>query len=567
MNNIRIKVSAIAKDEAAYLPEWIFHHLHFGFDHLEILINRTKDNSLDILRKIQNRYNNVSYKNFDWLDFCPDAVQRSIQYVAYADAYERAKLEGYTHILFIDIDEFWTPLDFELSIKQFLSNNEIDASYSFHWNCELGLPKEFSTLERSLTYFPNDHIKTLINLNAPIQQIKIHAPLFSQEAKHLLADGSKFISRDSQGQFSDSEFYKNREIPAFIIHRMYRSEMEYVSSLLRGNPNNKENIGSLFKDNRHGFKIDSKTLAKLDFPTETHNIYLEDYQNFVTECEIAQDLAVAQSYVHQRAQQAIYGAAELLALDPKRAEKIFSGCKNKKILSLFEQHSYHIRYKIDAVIDTTNGCKVLGWAISNQPNMPVIFNSSDSNSTLNLELIDRPDVAAIFPGNTLKSGFRVEIKNSPSHLGFNDADQALIISSPAKIKTYHGSHLYYNLKTQNFEHVPCDRPADSIGKLPVFLTPTEFGETLSVYFEGEIKVCRANEFKLIQLIDSSSIGISDNIITKHDEADAQFSLALRQKFLSAIKDGPIALDRAEAKGWEFFSSELTTSEKILLHKL
>ncbi|KGK24415.1 glycosyltransferase family 2 protein [Pseudomonas plecoglossicida] len=567
MNDIRIKVSAIAKDEAAYLPEWIFHHIHFGFDHLEILINRTKDNSLDILRKIKNRYNNVSYKNFDWLDLCPDTVQRSIQYVAYADAYERAKLEGYTHILFIDIDEFWTPLDFDLSIKQFLRSNDIDASYSFHWNCELGLAKEFSSLEKTLTYFPNDHVKTLINLNAPIQQIKIHAPLFSQEAKHLLADGSKFSSRDSQGQFSDSDFYKNCEIPAFVIHRMYRSEMEYVSSLLRGNPNSKENIGSLFKDNRHGFKTTSTTLAEIDFPTEIHNTYLERYQSFVSECDIAQELAIAQSYVRQRAQQAIYGAAELLALDPKRAEKIFSGCKNKKITSLFEQHSYHIKYKVDSVIRTKNGCKVLGWAISNQPNMPIIFNSSNASSTLNLELVDRPDVAAIFPGNTHRSGFRVEIKNTSSHSELNEADQALIISSPAKIKTYHGSHLYYHLKTQKFEHVPSDKPADSMGKLPVFFTPTEHGETLAVYFEGKIKVCCASELKLIRLIDNNSIDTGDNLIIKRDEADAKFSLTVRHRFLSAIKDGPIVLDRAEAKGWEFFSTEVTTSEKILLYKL
>lgn len=566
MNNLRIKVSAIAKDEAAYLPEWIFHHLHFGFDHLEIIINRTKDNSLDILNKIQNQHSNVTYRNFDWLDLCPESVQRSIQYIAYADAFARAKAEGYTHIFFLDIDELWTPLNFETPIQTFLTNNECDASYSFHWNCELGLASSFSSLQNCLKYFPNDHVKTLINLNSPVQQIKIHAPLFSKDAKHRLADGSTFVSRDSQGQFSNSDFFKNPDIPAFVIHRMYRSEIEYISSLLRGNPNSNENIGSLFKDNRHGFKTSSATLSTIAFPPKPYQFYAENYLKFLSECGIAEDLILARSYVYLRAEQAISAAAELTALDPKRAEKIFSGCTNRKITSLFQFPTDNLRYKIDSVTTLDKGIKVLGWAISNQPNMPVIFETSNSDWTLNLELVDRPDVDALFPGNTQKSGFKAIIESKLSPNDIKNTDGALSISLPAKIKTYHDSHLYYHSKSQKFEHIPNDKPANSMGKFPVFFTSTKSGEALAVYLEGTIKVCCANQNGAIQLVNLNNLEEQDNIITRYEQHDAKFSLTVKNRFLSAIKDGPIALDRIEAKAWETFSTEVAPTEMVMLEK-
>ena len=44
-NEFKVKVVAIAKDEGAYIAEWIFHHLYFGFDAIDIYVNRTTDNT------------------------------------------------------------------------------------------------------------------------------------------------------------------------------------------------------------------------------------------------------------------------------------------------------------------------------------------------------------------------------------------------------------------------------------------------------------------------------------------------------------------------------------------
>ena len=48
----RVKLCAIAKNEGAYIADWVFHHLHFGFDAIEIWVNGTVYPSLRILKRI-----------------------------------------------------------------------------------------------------------------------------------------------------------------------------------------------------------------------------------------------------------------------------------------------------------------------------------------------------------------------------------------------------------------------------------------------------------------------------------------------------------------------------------
>ena len=53
---INTKLIAIAKNEGAYLPQWIYHHFSIGFDEIEIYINDTTDNSIAICEKIQKNH-------------------------------------------------------------------------------------------------------------------------------------------------------------------------------------------------------------------------------------------------------------------------------------------------------------------------------------------------------------------------------------------------------------------------------------------------------------------------------------------------------------------------------
>ena len=137
---LRVKVIAIAKDEAAYIPQWIHHHLHFGFDAVELWLNDISDNSLALLRKIQAALGAdvVSIVEADdVLERCIK-TRRHFQEEAYNLAYQREVKQGaFTHLMFLDLDELWTPANFEDSVKDVLRRYPQSDSISFLWMVDL----------------------------------------------------------------------------------------------------------------------------------------------------------------------------------------------------------------------------------------------------------------------------------------------------------------------------------------------------------------------------------------------------------------------------------------------
>ena len=55
MNTV-IKLVAIAKNEALYIPAWVYHHFKIGIDYIEIHINNTTDNSVEVCERISSNY-------------------------------------------------------------------------------------------------------------------------------------------------------------------------------------------------------------------------------------------------------------------------------------------------------------------------------------------------------------------------------------------------------------------------------------------------------------------------------------------------------------------------------
>ena len=81
----------IAKDEAAYLHEWIFHHLHFGFDRIYVYLNRITDDSISIARSIADEYPSVHFEIIDWIDWCQPSVRKHIQDIVYSYQFSKKK--------------------------------------------------------------------------------------------------------------------------------------------------------------------------------------------------------------------------------------------------------------------------------------------------------------------------------------------------------------------------------------------------------------------------------------------------------------------------------------------
>jgi len=236
---MKVKIVAIAKDEGAYIAEWIFHHLYFGFDAIDIYINRTTDNTCEILDLISKSNTNVNYFHVNWLDIIDVNSASNMQNIIYSQAYADEKIKDeYTHILFIDIDEFWTPLNYKSSIHECVSTLPPHDSISFQWFNLLGEKEEFNYLSQSLNGFYNAGLKSLISLNADIEKMLIQLPIFDKNKNSkgsFLSDGSELIAQKKHVQSIQDE-KMNITRPYIILHKMFRSEMEYLSCLYRGNP-------------------------------------------------------------------------------------------------------------------------------------------------------------------------------------------------------------------------------------------------------------------------------------------------------------------------------------------
>ena len=129
----RVRLCAIAKDEGAYLADWVFHHLHVGFDGIEVWVNGTRDHSVEILTAIRAEHPQVAFRVVD--DLLDRTLRRgpSFQYVAYATLAARARRAGFTHAAFLDLDEYWTAADGVSTVHDFVPEDDDINVVSFPW--------------------------------------------------------------------------------------------------------------------------------------------------------------------------------------------------------------------------------------------------------------------------------------------------------------------------------------------------------------------------------------------------------------------------------------------------
>ena len=287
----KIKLIAIAKDEAAYLPAWIFHHLYFGFDEIDVYINNTTDNTHELEAALSH---NTQVNFIDGDQFFKEGLERP-QEAVYLSAYKQAKVEKFTHVLFIDIDEFWTPKNFKDSIQDCLKKVGGDV-ISFEWFNKQSEANVFSSAyQNTIEGIKGRFVKSLCSLNVEITNIGVHN-VISPNAKYKLADGSAFnFTGKMNGRIPPIKGPAKLK-DYFVMHRMYRSQMEYVSLLGRGRPSH---AGSLFKNNRPGYCVHQNVI---EFKPNTTLLaqYDDAFQAFLEQYKIKPTLIVAQEFVKSR---------------------------------------------------------------------------------------------------------------------------------------------------------------------------------------------------------------------------------------------------------------------------
>ncbi|MDP5032816.1 glycosyltransferase family 2 protein [Paraglaciecola sp.] len=329
-NDLKVKLVAIAKDEAAYLPDWIFHHIYFGFDHISIYVNNTTDNTQNLKERLSLNAQ-VSFLDGDkYFNHGNVAPQISI----YKAELKLSKKQGFTHVMFLDIDEFWIPTDFETTIHEFLKGNEHKIN-CFEWLNRINESEAFmDACPPILIGHRARPIKSIIPTHLPVLKINPHS-ILAPRAVHSLADGT--VLSPSEVDFSrvPAEELDKPVKPFFIMHRMFRSEDEYLAILARGRPiQNRCDVG-IFKNNRNGY-VPTKAETKIVFPSLNFKRYVEAKKTFYLGYSLENILNDAKAFIMLKR----YKLVEMIRnAPPNEAETLSRVLKNvtrKDILDAYD---------------------------------------------------------------------------------------------------------------------------------------------------------------------------------------------------------------------------------------
>lgn len=314
---LSLKLVAIAKDEAPYLAEWIFHHLYLGVDEIEIYMNGITDNSYRIIRRISASSDRVKFVQADELLRLSMKAKKSFQVAMYDHAIKNEKASRkFSHLLFLDIDEYLMPAEFGTGIRSLLRQNQRADVVSFLWHSDLPSlqrPSFSPVLSRSLWMKKMCQMKSMCRLNGAVKGSKIHTFNVYQKKSHQadfrLSDGSspKLNATRKRVSSSDLERLSGKFEPWFVYHRVFRSHDEYCASLVKGrlHRNNRQPI----KDNRYGYciEVDGEDLGRFHGdPIEYrinwwHQIYYQwSYSWFVRRLGLKKLISEGQSFTMRR---------------------------------------------------------------------------------------------------------------------------------------------------------------------------------------------------------------------------------------------------------------------------
>lgn len=329
----RVKLVAIAKDEAAYIPEWIHHHIYFGFDEIEVYINRTTDNSAEVLEKICRQYANVSWDYADWIDMCPGDASNQIQFIVYARAlHEAKKTQKFSHILFLDIDEFWCTQRFDCSIQDYIQGLPKDKAVFFEWINDLGNLPPFSELPSMLEGNLSPLGKTLLPIDIDVVELRHHVPLLRDKTQHITVDGECFLPRPNLVQALSEPLNYLKE--AFVFHRAHRSEYEYISLIYRGRPGN----SFKYKTNRKGLPSNNKQACSVVLPEKAYEMYQVSFAIFKQKISFQSDILASIKFVKERYQQSLDGIEQSIQTHYSEMKSIFFGISNTHVLNVFKRY-------------------------------------------------------------------------------------------------------------------------------------------------------------------------------------------------------------------------------------
>ncbi len=219
-----LAITAIVKNEAQYIREWIEYHLMIGIEKFYIYDNDSTDKILEVLGEyIENDI--VEYKKI---------IGKNRQNDAYNDSLNKNR-NSVKYMAFIDIDEFINTHD--ISLVSYLDESLSDAKTAglvLNWkifgSAHLNKKTQEMVLERFLyssdeTFVRNKHVKTICKPKQVLGIINPHYCVYLSNRYAVSVDGKK-----STGPYNDNvKFY-----PICINHYFCKSYEEFVEKRARG---------------------------------------------------------------------------------------------------------------------------------------------------------------------------------------------------------------------------------------------------------------------------------------------------------------------------------------------
>jgi hypothetical protein len=415
---LRIKICAIARNEAPYLAQWIFHHSFLGVTDFEIWVNRSSDSSMRVLQAISD----AGVANLEFVEASEafDAAQEvgeNFQFQAYRQMFSKSA-DTFDYLMFLDLDEFLFTSGLNLSLPEFLETLSLPDAVGFPWLIDN--PGESQDLFRLPIDFRggvfDPHVKTVFKPQVA-SDVFVHS-IETESIRYVSPSGNFFPKSEpsSSGRRDfltlDSPGKEYRE--AFILHAMHRTETEYLARLGGGRVDPK--LGAI-KSNRLGFLTTSYDMM-LGISGETQVQYRQRYKEFLKVCAISTNDYDFEGEVKSRHKDA------LRLISSEGAENFHLQLRGLQSLKdeLGLGTSVFLKHSIDVSEVGEDGVVTIsGWAydwLGHQKLDFVISTPEGLVLAIDRRAVSRPDVLKAFPDAPSDCGFLIltslKLSASPS---------------------------------------------------------------------------------------------------------------------------------------------------------
>ena len=414
----RVKLCAIARNEGPYLADWVHHHLYFGFDAVEVWVNGTEDPSISMLKRIAKRHPNVFVRKADrLLEECVNTGEH-FQLVAYERMAQKARREGFTHASFLDLDEYWVPLDCAASVKTFVPEDPDVSVISFQWCTDVprSAAATFSPpITRSMEVQPDPHVKSVIRLDDSVAKILTHTARLRRGRRLLVRDPFPMVDQKQQRGGSCVPLsmvqQEGSHLPeAFILHAINRSEPEYVARLAVGLRQTKKALR--VKTNRRGYLPTDSPVNSFSPDGRAFRRYEGSRRRFHRRLGIAPLVTKSRAATLARGQELMAA----MVTSPETMGELRYAMRGVHAPEL--DHAYSgwnsptIHRHVDRIEEREGAMHVWGWAFT-VPSVSLEFALMSPGEgewlTLRATRGDRPDVQAVHADAPIDCGFDVEI--------------------------------------------------------------------------------------------------------------------------------------------------------------